>query len=300
MKWFKGSLHTHTARSDGDINLEGVIHWYASRGYDWVAITDHNLGLTIEAAERFGEKHGILVVPGNEVTGTGHVVGLGITENSNRDEFRQACVRDSLQAAVDWIRAHGGVPVLAHPNWGNVFGAEVIASIRNCNLFEVHNASPDCNTFAAGGFPGTDEIWNETLNRGRRIFGVGSDDSHHYLPEKFHLVHASAHGGECATYVACQRLTVKSVLAALEAGRCVASSGPAPVKAGLSGGRYVVEIADPYPHFHYTTDFIGPAGVVASAFGRTASCPFPKKLAWLRARVFCSSGKYLWTQPVWG
>jgi len=299
MTWFKGNLHTHTARSDGDINLDGVVHWYASRGYDWLAITDHNLGLLPESAAKLSEKHGILVLSGNEVTGTGHVVGLGITENCNKADFCQPSVRDSLQAAVDWIRDHGGVPILAHPNWGHVYGAGVIAQIKDCNLFEVHNASPDCNTFAAGGFPGTDDIWNAALNMGLRLYGVGSDDSHHYLPEKFHLVHASAHGGECATYVACNKLTAKAVLAALEAGRCVASSGARPVRAGMSGGNYVVEVDDPYQHFHFTTEFIGPRGVVSRAFGRKVCCPFPRNAKWLRARVFCSSGKYLWTQPVW-
>ena len=62
MTWFKGNLHTHTARSDGDINLDGVVHWYASRGYDWLAITDHNLGLLPESAAKLSEKHGILTI----------------------------------------------------------------------------------------------------------------------------------------------------------------------------------------------------------------------------------------------
>lgn len=299
MTWFKGNVHTHTARSDGDIDLEGVIVWYASRGYDWLAITDHNLGLDPARAEKLGDKHGLLVIPGNEVTGTGHVVGLGITENSQRADFCQLSVKDSLQAAVDWIRDHGGVPILAHPNWGNVYGADVMATIRDCTLFEVHNASPDCNTFAAGGRPGTDEIWNAVLNTGARIYGVGSDDAHHFLPEKFHARHASAHGGECATYVACRQLTTAAVLAALEAGSCVASAGALPVKVGMCGASYVVEVDDPYEGFTFTTDFIGQHGVAASFDGRSVRCRFPKDTAWLRARVFCSSGKYLWTQPVW-
>ena len=74
-----------------------------------------------------------------------------------------------------------------------------------------------------------DEIWDDALNRGMRLYGVGSDDSHSFLPEKFHAGHATAHGGESATYVACGKLTAKAVLAALEAGRCVASSGACPV-----------------------------------------------------------------------
>jgi len=299
MHGFKGNMHTHTARSDGDIDLEGVITWYAARGYDWLAITDHNLGLDADKAAELSAKHKILVIPGIEITGTGHVVGLNITKNCAPADFCQPALQNSLQAGVDWIRDRGGVPILAHPNWGTVFGADVMAALSDCHLFEVYNGSPDSNNFAAGGYPGTDEIWNETLNLGARYFGLGSDDAHQFLPEKFHTLHASLHGGECATYVACRRLTIKSVLAALEAGHCVASSGAHPVRAGLFGANYIVEVDDPCPYFHFTTEFIGPDGVVASAHGRQVSCRFPKGLNWLRARVFCSSGKYVWTQPVW-
>lgn len=302
MTWFKGNVHSHTARSDGDINLPGVVAWYATRGYAWLAITDHNIGLSEETAGKLSEAHKILVVPGNELTGTGHVVGLGITADCNAKKLKlhRPSVRHSLQAAVDWIRDHDGVPILAHPNWGNVYGAEVIAKIKDCNLFEVHNGSPDCNTFAAGGRPGTDDIWNEALNLGVKLFGVGSDDAHSYLPEKFHHGHNTAHGGESATYVDCKTLSVPAILKALETGRCVASSGAFPVKVGLVGRNYVVEINDWYRHFTFTTQFIGPDGVIAEAHGRQVSCPLPKSLKWMRARVFCSSGRYLWTQPVWG
>ena len=299
MPWFRGNVHTHTARSDGDIDLDGVVSWYAARGYHWIAITDHNLGLSEERADRLSKAHKILVIPGSELSGTGHVVGLGITKDCDPSRLRQASVRDSLQAAVDWIRDQGGVPILAHPNWGNVFGAEIIARIRDCHLFEVHNAAPDCNTFAAGGRPGTDEIWNEALNFGLKLYGVGSDDAHHYLPEKFHAQHATAHGGECSTYVQCRTLTVVSVLDALETGKCVASSGAYPVKIGVVGRKYVVEIDDPYQGFTFTTEFIGPEGVLARADGRKVSYSLTRQPQWVRARIFCSSGRYMWTQPVW-
>jgi hypothetical protein len=289
-----------TARSDGDINVDGVVAWYAARGYQWIAITDHNLGLAEEQAVRLSKAHKILVLPGNELTGTGHVVGLGVTRDYGTPaRLRRANVKDSLQKAVDWIRDQGGVPILAHPNWGNVYGADVIAKIKDCNLFEVHNAAPDCNTFAAGGLPGTDDIWNKALNLGVRLYGVGSDDAHQFLAEKFHARHATAHGGECSTYVQCGQLTAPAILHALEAGKCVASSGAYPVKVGVVGKKYVVEIDDPYPHFHFTTEFIGPEGVLAIAHGRKVSFTMSRSQQWVRARVFCSSGRYLWTQPVW-
>jgi predicted metal-dependent phosphoesterase TrpH len=303
LNWYKGNLHTHSARSDGDISLDGVVHWYASRGYDWLAITDHNRGLNSDLAARLSHVHKILVIPGNELStsgpGTVHVVGLGITEDSSRDIVSRGSLLESFQSGVDWIRDRGGVPILAHPNWGNVYGADVIAKIKDCNLFEVHNGAPDCNTFAAGGKPGTDDKWSEALNMGVKLFGVGADDSHHYLPENFHARHAASHGGEAWTYVQCAGLTMPAVLKALETGKCVASSGAYPVKVGLYGRKYVVEIDDPAKGFSFTTEFIGPDGVMARKFGRSVSFAVPRGCRWIRARVFCSSGRYLWCQPAW-
>ncbi len=41
--WYKGNLHTHTYWSDGDDYPEMVLDWYKSHGYDFVAISDHNI-----------------------------------------------------------------------------------------------------------------------------------------------------------------------------------------------------------------------------------------------------------------
>lgn len=42
MSWYKGNLHTHTYWSDGDEFPEMVLDWYKSKGYDFVALSDHN------------------------------------------------------------------------------------------------------------------------------------------------------------------------------------------------------------------------------------------------------------------
>ena len=42
-RWYKGNLHTHTYWSDGDDFPEMVADWYKSRGYDFLALSDHNI-----------------------------------------------------------------------------------------------------------------------------------------------------------------------------------------------------------------------------------------------------------------
>jgi hypothetical protein len=42
-RWWKGNLHTHTLWSDGDDYPEMIVDWYKSRGYDFLALSDHNI-----------------------------------------------------------------------------------------------------------------------------------------------------------------------------------------------------------------------------------------------------------------
>ena len=42
-RWWKGNLHTHTFWSDGDDYPEMVVDWYKSRGYNFLALSDHNV-----------------------------------------------------------------------------------------------------------------------------------------------------------------------------------------------------------------------------------------------------------------
>ncbi|MDG3006407.1 hypothetical protein [Paludisphaera mucosa] len=41
--WFKGNLHTHSLWSDGDDYPEMIVDWYAHRGYQFLALSDHNV-----------------------------------------------------------------------------------------------------------------------------------------------------------------------------------------------------------------------------------------------------------------
>ncbi|MBK8966364.1 MAG: histidinol-phosphatase [Lewinellaceae bacterium] len=42
LNWYKGNLHTHSYWSDGDEFPERIMGWYKSRGYHFLALSDHN------------------------------------------------------------------------------------------------------------------------------------------------------------------------------------------------------------------------------------------------------------------
>ncbi len=43
LRWWKGNLHTHTLWSDGDDFPEMVADWYKQHGYQFLALSDHNV-----------------------------------------------------------------------------------------------------------------------------------------------------------------------------------------------------------------------------------------------------------------
>jgi hypothetical protein len=57
-RWWKGNLHTHSLWSDGDNYPDMIADWYKSRGYQFLALSDHNVlaegGKWIDAAKSRG------------------------------------------------------------------------------------------------------------------------------------------------------------------------------------------------------------------------------------------------------
>lgn len=43
LRWWKGNLHTHSLWSDGDQFPEMIADWYQKKGYNFLALTDHNV-----------------------------------------------------------------------------------------------------------------------------------------------------------------------------------------------------------------------------------------------------------------
>ncbi len=51
-RWWRGNLHTHSLWSDGDDYPEMIVRWYVANGYDFVALSEHNV---IAEGERWSD-----------------------------------------------------------------------------------------------------------------------------------------------------------------------------------------------------------------------------------------------------
>jgi len=108
-KLIKADLHIHSNFSDGIASPEEIVK-YAAQNTDLkiIAITDHdNIKGSLKAAE-LGDKYGLIVVPGVEVTTLqGHVICLFIEKHIRKFT--------SLYKTIEITYESGGIIVLPHP-----------------------------------------------------------------------------------------------------------------------------------------------------------------------------------------
>ncbi|MBI4173456.1 MAG: PHP domain-containing protein [Candidatus Aenigmarchaeota archaeon] len=131
-------LHCHTGYSrkrngqpDGLHTPEQMVRQAKTLGLQAIAITDHDTLAGLKAAVPAGRKHGILVIPGCEISSSnGHILALGI----------DAPVKPGLPVAatVEQIRAQNGLSIAAHPFDFRRRGVGTLA--RHCDAIEAFNA----------------------------------------------------------------------------------------------------------------------------------------------------------------
>lgn len=133
----KVELHSHTNYSKGKKLLfdgleppEVMIKRAKELGLGALAVTDHNTMLGIKKAQLLGKKHGIIIIPGEEVSSKhGHVTALGI----------QKTIRPGLSIfeTVELVHAQGGIAVAVHPFDIKHDGVGEFA--KECDAIEVFN-----------------------------------------------------------------------------------------------------------------------------------------------------------------
>lgn len=307
-RWYKGNLHAHTVNSDGDSSPIDAVAWYKLNGYQFVAITDHNRftdpGLVAPSlADDF------LLIPAEEITNerTVHVNAIGISRVIPPQ--RGATVTEILQASIDATREQGGVPIINHPNFLWAFTATEMRPLKGAFLLEIASGHPGVNHDGDGRVPATEQMWDQLLSAGRRIFAVSVDDVHNFRQE---FTIERANPGRGWVVVRAPTLTVAAVVGALTRGDFYASTGVEIKDIQSTAGSLTVEIQPPSGRApgqtastrvtfqkRYRVVFIGKEGrVLAVSYENPASYRFSGNEGYVRARVEDSGGLKAWTQPV--
>ena len=171
-RWYKGNLHAHTDRSDGRLPPSAVVDWYAGRGYDFLALTDHGRVTRYEP-----RNSNIMMIAGAEITAYDeraaafhHLLALFEPERSDVVSRMQVA---SPQRTLDELVGAGATVIHAHPYWLGLTSAET-GSLQGAIGVEVFNNV--CQVERAKGY--SEQHWDELLLRGKRMWGLAVDDCH--------------------------------------------------------------------------------------------------------------------------
>jgi hypothetical protein len=295
-EWLRCALHAHTTNSDGDLAPELLVRHYDWAGYDVLAITDHWVR-TEEASTS-----GLLVIPSAELNAIAptrqddaHVLALGLEVDPVVPETEFG----SLPEVVAWVAENGGVPFLAHTYWSGL-RVDQWEACEGLVGIEVWNTGCELEL----GRGDASLHWDEALERGRGLYALATDDSHH----------PAFDSGIAWTWVRARERSQAAVLAALREGAFYGSTGPRIDAVELTDGDVTVRCSAAESITLYTGRHRG-ARVNAGRLGfphnaevlerndagliTAARLERPFRQPYGRVEVADCDGKRAWTNPLW-
>lgn len=300
LTWYKGNIHTHTDKSDGDSSPEAVVAWYRKHDYDFLVLSDHNHRTILDYPSGKRRFKRPLMIPGEEVSiriHDGaipiHIGGIGISRMVEPVDAIE--IVPTLQANVDAILAADGIAALNHPNYVWAFDHEHISQLRGAHMVEIFNGHPRVNLHGAGGKPGYEEIWDNVLTTGLPIWGVATDDSHHFKGE---FSSDRVNPGRGWIVVRAERLEQDDIMDAMRAGNFYSSTGVTLDDLEIGADKLSVGIEQEGDTV-YSTRFIGSGGTLLSeVHGVDAEYVPIGDEGYVRVCVIASNGTKAWTQPI--
>jgi hypothetical protein len=213
--WCKGNLHAHSTESDGSISPQKLCEAYRMAGYDFVAITDHNMITDTSAYSR----PDFLTIPGVEVGRTEPPPkDLDLARDDHFDHVlhigAQSCVAFSdLKTVLHDLQRECGLAIIAHPH-SSLMSWDRITAAGGFTGIEIWNYSAG----NSGGRGYSVELWDMLLNSGYRVWGFAGDDCH------FREKRPNFCGGWIQ--VAAKTLDQADILEAIKRGAFYSSQGP--------------------------------------------------------------------------
>jgi hypothetical protein len=207
---FRANLHSHTTLSDGRLTPEESVQAYKSRGYQILALTDHEApychqqfsgpdfllltgyeayirGTKDYKPDRFGpEVHLNLFAKDPE-----NLTFIGYDPNfckylpkeiadkrpKSRDLGPRLYTQEYIQAFIDCAVENGYLVSYNHPCWSMESAADIL-SLNNCFSMEVFNTG----SMMISGLEENMALYDALLRRGKYWYLHGADDNHNTVP----------------------------------------------------------------------------------------------------------------------
>ena len=167
LRLYKGDLHTHTHASDGVLRVDELAQHAARNGLDYLAITDHNQMVSMDALLQHS---GITLIPGIEWTHyQGHANFLGVDKPYDEPFFANTI--EEVQGRFTSARARGAFISINHP-------FDAVCPF----LFDMNSLPFDCLEIWNGPMRGSNlqavGLWQSMLMAGKKIPICGGSDYH--------------------------------------------------------------------------------------------------------------------------
>ena len=300
--WVKGNTHTHTTMSDGSKSPEYVVNWYKDHGYNFLAITDHHV-FTDPKNLSYLETENFILLPGQEVTGrqfpskrSMHMTALRINKAIPRDLEKN--MAETIRAFLDRIEGNGGIAILNHPNYGYSLDYRDFEVDERIKLFELYCYGAGSHNEGNFFHPQVEQTWDTVLSHGLTMYGLATDDAHHFAPEPFGPERDNPGGAWVMVKV--NELTPEEVYKNLLNGNFYSSTGPE-LSDYTYDGKSIHIAVKPEKDTTYRILFIGKYGQILRDINGTEATYVltgsPRE-AYVRAKIISSNKFVVWTQPV--
>ena len=224
--WYRGDLHMHTAHSDGQCASQSgakvpcpvflTVEAAARRGLDFIAISDHNATSQYDAMRElqpYFDK--VLLIPAREITTfNGHMNLLGTTSYLDFRVGSQS-VPDT-NTLLRRAQKLGALVSINHPEaptgelcMGCGWTPKTAVNMGLITAVEAVNGGSELD--GTYGIP----FWDQQLNEGHRLTGIGGSDNHNALsdPDRPSAV------GNPTTVIYATELSTPAILAGIRTGR---------------------------------------------------------------------------------
>ena len=271
-QWLRGNLHSHTTNSDGAQAPQAVVDDYAARGYDFLAISDHDI-LTDPFAL---DPRGMVLIPAVEVTARGpHVLHINAREALEPHKDRQR--------VLDAVDGDDAFAVIAHPNWEQDFNhcpQESLNAWQGYVGIEIYNGV----VRHLEGSPLATDRWDMLLGSGRRVWGFANDDSH--FPQNV---------ARAWNVVQVEHATAPEILRALREGRFYTSTGVAIDSIHVTDRRIQIHA----PDAHYIAAYADYGKLVHEGVGPDFGMDLydDETIHYVRMECWGAGRTMAWTQP---
>lgn len=180
--------HVHTNASDRGqwwhsigYNQEEAVKQAKTVGLDGLAITDHNTIKGIDSALNAAEKHGLIVVPGIEISARDqliphprHIIALGINPEITKESTIPK--NQTIEHVIKWIHDQGALAIAAHPQYPEISTKKQAPfSLNQKQLIQYSDKLDGVETLTLIGHNQPISRWSEINN----IPQLGGSDAHH-------------------------------------------------------------------------------------------------------------------------